>query len=44
MNDAAFPTSLHLRVGKHKGLVAEAKLFCNVIMQRMFLESFDCRS
>ena len=44
MNNATFPASLHLRVGTHKGLVAGAKLCGHAIMQRMFLESSNCRS
>ena len=44
MNSTTFPASLHLRVGKHKGLIARAKLRGNAIMHRMFVESSDCRS
>ena len=41
VNNTTFPTSFYLRVGKHQRLIAKAKLCCNAILQRMFLELFD---
>ena len=44
MNKTTFPTSFCLRAGKHKRLIAVTEFCRNTIIQRIFLELYDCRS